>query len=239
MLGTLTKWLKGLRKKSHPAYISTFQVESGTTNQLYVDAGTNATVSWQPSQPTVYEHEREVPKDERIVKKPIEVVADIIAEEPKMNLIDVKQQIRVVKRRIRILQDECNIPTPSDELEALKYLKARLKYQKYADRFRWAITTNAKIKELLAKYKLSDVNFRSYYKNVPMEAIDEIEKFIAACKKVTDAESEFRLIIDDGGTETKKDPIMYASSPFGKWFYVIGAWDKEIMYVDDIIYHGK
>jgi hypothetical protein len=72
-----------------------------------------------------------------------------------------------------------------------------------------------------------------------MEAIDEIEKFIAACKKVTDAESEFRLIIDDGGTETKKDPIMYASSPFGKWFYVIGAWDKEIMYVDDIIYHGK
>jgi len=239
MLGNLVKWIKGLRKKSHPAYISTFQ-DYGTSSQVYMPSSTSVVVneSWGTSQPTVYEKEKELPKDERIVKKPVEVVKDVIAEEPKMNLIDLKKQIRLVERRKRCLEEECKV-TPSDEIEALKYLKARLKYLKYAKLFRWAITTNEKIAELLKTYKLSNVGFRSYFKSVPMEAIDELEKFMNAWKKVSNTEPDLRLIIDDGGTETKKDPILLASSPFGKWFYVLGAWDKEVQYVDDIVYKGK
>ena len=47
------------------------------------------------------------------------------------------------------------------------------------------------------------------------------------------------LIIDDGGKETRKDPILLAKSPFGNWFYVLGAWDKEVQYIDDLIYYNK
>jgi len=61
-----------------------------------------------------------------------------------------------------------------------------------------------------------------------------------------------RLIIDESpdrdekgevksevSRERKKDPILLASSPFGKWFYILGAWDKEVEIVDDLVYHNK
>jgi len=72
-----------------------------------------------------------------------------------------------------------------------------------------------------------------------MEAIDEIENFEKAFAKVSDKDLELSLIIDSDGKEKKKDPILLAHSPFGRWWYVLGVWDREVLYVDDIIYNGK
>jgi hypothetical protein len=72
-----------------------------------------------------------------------------------------------------------------------------------------------------------------------MEAIDELEKFINSYNKVSNITPVLTLIIDEGGKEDKKDPILLAGSPFGKWYYLLGAWDKEVEFVDDLIYHGK
>jgi len=87
------------------------------------------------------------------------------------------------------------------------------------------------------------VDFSSYSKNIPMEAIDELEKFLKEYTKVTDEKDKpiLRLIIDDvpESKERKKDPILLASSPFGRYYYILGAWDKHVEIVDDLIYHGK
>ncbi len=71
------------------------------------------------------------------------------------------------------------------------------------------------------------------------EALEEVDKYIKVCEKVRDDKPVFRLIIDDKGKEMKKDPILLALSPFGKWYHFLGAWDEEVKYVDDIIYNGK
>jgi hypothetical protein len=72
-----------------------------------------------------------------------------------------------------------------------------------------------------------------------MEGIEELEKYAKTYAKVRDDEPCVGLIIDDGGKEQKKDPILIAGSPFGNWFYILGAWDKEVEYIDDLVYHGK
>ena len=85
-----------------------------------------------------------------------------------------------------------------------------------------------------------------------MEAIDELEKFMKEYEKVSPGTKPvLKLIIDDipekapdgkvkgDSIERKKDPILLASSPFGRFFYILGAWDKEVEIVDDLIYHGK
>ena len=176
--------------------------------------------------------------DERKEILPVAVVNDLLTEFPVMILNDLKLQIKSVEKRIKwLLKTNGNV---SDEQRALAYLKARTKWMKYKHLFCWKITTADKIQKLLKEYKLRHVSFSGYSRNVPMEAIDEIEQFALALDKIIpDTSPELMLIIDDGGKETRKDPILLAKSPFGNWFYVLGAWDKEVQYIDDLIYYNK
>jgi hypothetical protein len=170
-------------------------------------------------------------------------VKEILSETPEIDIKNLDEKIKVVKRRITGLKKVLNKDNRigfSDETTALRYLKARKKCAKYISLFKWAITTDTKLRDLCSKYKLRLVSLNGYSRNIPMEAIDEIEQFLEAYNKVEkNVEPEFHLIIDDGGKEDKKDPILLAASPFGKWYYVLGAWDKEVEIVDEIIYKGK
>jgi hypothetical protein len=183
---------------------------------------------------------------ERIKKKPVEVWEELFDETPKIDLTGIDEKIKLVEKRLEYLKF-LNGQT-NDEIIALKYLNARKKFLKYIHLFIWPITTKTKINELCKKYTLEDENFNSYSKCIPMEAIDELEKYIKAWNKIAPKNSKphLGLIIDDSQAsidsplgERKKDPILYAESPFGKWFYVLGAWDKEVECVDEIVYRGK
>lgn len=182
--------------------------------------------------------------DERIEKKPVEVFQEIMGETPKMDVTNIDAQIKLVKRRQEMFKE---LGTPSyDEDEALIFLKARKAGIKQKTNFHWAPTTLSLCNDLVKKYKLAFVDFNSYAKNIPMEAIDELEAFLKEYAKVSDSKPVLKLIIDDApaapdkpSRERKKDPILLASSPFGKYFYILGAWDKEVEIVDGLIYHGK
>lgn len=187
-------------------------------------------------------------KDERIAKKPVEVFQEIILEPtecPQINFEDLEGQIALVERRRRVLREEIGMRGTPDEDEALIFLYSRQKLQKLKGEhaFTWPVTTRDKITKLCKTYKLELVNFRGYYKTVPMEAIDELEKFCKEYERFTDTEPDFKLIIDDApapeerqSRERKKDPILLASSPFGRWYHVLGAWDKEVLVIDELLY---
>jgi len=240
----IKKFVDGLRKnkKNKKLYQtgwigggSELPVDSSTivqTNFLWSADGTNGNMV--PNPPN-----SKVENDKRIDKKPVEVFQEIISEEPKMNLQDLDKQIDMVTRRKEILQSHIGQNSFPDETQALTFLNSRKKYLKFKHLLKWQVTNDSKITELCKKYKVMKVGFSGYYKNVPMEAIDEIEKFSNVHAKITDVMPMFWLIVDDGGKETRKDPILLAQSPFGKWYYVLGAWDKEVEIVDDLIYKGK
>ncbi len=178
-------------------------------------------------------------KDKRIVKKPVEIYEQIISEEPKINLNNLDGQIKLVKERMKVLQQHTRNVDLKHEKIAIGFLKARKKYLKYKDEFKWAITNKDMIDKLCKKYKVKKVSFGNYYRNIPKEGVDEIKKFGEALQNVSNNDPLFELIIDDGGKEEKKDPILLATSPFGNWYYLLGAWDKEILIIDDLIYKGK
>ena len=237
MLG-IKKLLNKLRKNSKKLWVSgsygiepnmPMQMESRINTPIVTDT-TNTFVT--------YDSKRVEYKDERIEKKPIDVVNEILSEMPKINITDLKGQIKVVETRLKTLKKlKANI---YNEETALVYLRARLKLPKYINQFNWKTTNSTLIQELCKKYKVQMVGFGGYARNVPAEAIEEIEKYIKAWELVVkDYEPVFELIIDSGGKEQKKDPILLAKSPFGNWYYVLGAWDKEVEIIDDIIYNGK
>jgi len=194
--------------------------------------------------------EEEESADKRLVKKPVEVVNEILAEVPNFNGSDLKKQIAVITKRIKVLTEQSvNKGELDNEYHALAFLKARQSYAKTGKLFKWTTTNQTKVEELLKKYKLHIVEMSQSgagVKNIPQEAIDEIEKYAAAYAKVVKkGVPEFRLIVDEPTYQEmqkamkKKDPILLALSPFGNWYYILGAWDKEVEYVDDLIYNGK
>lgn len=176
--------------------------------------------------------------DPRIAKKPLEVFEEILSEGPQIDLSNLDEKIAMVKERGDLLKRHLGREAIDEKL-ALGYLQARKKLVNNKKEFTWLITTDEKVKALCEKYQLRVVGFSGYCKNVPTEGLKEMENYIKAWEKVRYDEPEFSLIIDDGGEEEKKDPILLVTSPFGRWYYVLGAWDKEILYVDDIIYHAK
>jgi hypothetical protein len=177
-------------------------------------------------------------KDERIEKKPIEIFEEILIEEPKFEISNLNKQIKMVEERMKVLKDYTRTTNFRDEMIALGYLKARKQFKKTFRLFAWKVTTSDKISALCKKYKVMKVSIESYYRNLPMEAITEIKKFIEVWKKVRKELPIFELIVDQGGKEQKKDPILLAPSPFGNWYYILGAWDKEVEIVDKLVYKG-
>lgn len=178
-------------------------------------------------------------EDIRELKKPVEIFEEIISTSLEIDLTDLDNKIKSVKERIKILKTHLRNDNFVQEESALVYLKARKKYMKYKDLFKWATTNEELINKLCKKYKVRLVGIENYYRNVPKEGVDEIKKYGDAFNKVCDMNPEFKLIIDDGGKEQRKDPILLVSSPFGNWYYVLGAWDKEVEIIDKLIYERK
>lgn len=234
MFTALKKLVKKFRKSNK--YESTFYNEPGVPRMSSGFATMNNATTMYTTLGVSGETQA-APVDAREVKKPVDVFHEILIEQPMIDLVDIDHKIKTVKRRINVLKEQSvNL---SDETEALGYLLARKQYNKVKDLFKWKVTTDEKIKELLSKYKLMQVSFQGYAKNVPNEALDEIEQFAEAYERVSDRQPNLQLIVDYEGPEHKKDPILLARSPFGRWWYVLGAWDKEVEYVDDLIYKGK
>jgi len=229
----LKKWIKDLRKGATKGYTSNYNIQFDTPNMP--TSNQNTLIEWRSDSVV----ESKPIKDERIEKKPVDVFKELLTEDPKMNLFELDKQIKMVQRRKEVLEEHLGQNDHSQETEVLGYLKARKNFAKFGKEFKWPATNQKLIDDLCAKYKVCKVALAPYYRNIPMEAIDEIEKFSEAFSKVAKTKPSFELIIDSGGKEQKKDPILLARSPFGRWYYVLGAWDKEVEIVDDLIYNGK
>jgi len=233
----LTQLIKKLFKKSQPLYQSGWDTNL-TGNFISFDSITGSS-----SQSLVQDTE----KEKRLARKPVEIFKEIICDEPKLDLRDLDSKIKLVEKRKKLFQEELGVMT-HDEDQALIFLKARKKLIKNPHNFKWATTTDKLIASLCKKYLVSKVDFYTYARTLPMEAVKELEKYLKEYKKYSRVKPLLYLIIDDEPPEKskkdipndrKKDPILLASSPFGKWYFILGAWDKEVRIVDALVYRGK
>jgi hypothetical protein len=98
MLKEIQSLIKSLRKKSKKLYRSGFQAAQ-QPQLLIADSGTNVnTVIQRNSTPNI------VQDDKRLEEKPIEIYKEIISEKPIMNLANLDEQIKIVKRRKEVME---------------------------------------------------------------------------------------------------------------------------------------
>lgn len=229
------------KRKSFPLFRSGWDLGSREVRYSELFSFENSTSTSIGGTPSIYIGGGEKGKS-RIAKKPVEIFKEIISETPKFNTSNLDDQIKFVTHRMKVLKEQLNgAMNLSDETQALSFLNARKKFEKNKDLFQWAVATFSGIKSLCEKYEVQFVDCAAYYKTMPTEALEQLEKYGKAYSKVCSDKPILKLIVESGEEkpEVKKDPILLASSPFGRWWYILGAWDKEVEIVDDLIYKGK
>lgn len=184
-----------------------------------------------------------VPKDTRKVVKPKDVIGELNVKKPNLDFTNLDERIKAIRKRIDFMEDDLGIEATEEKI-ALTWLEARKKAVSLGilDEFKWPVTTGEEVRKLLRKYKLEQGSITNYHLAIPAEAIDEMEKYVKLCRKVTKEEVEVFIIADEVEKRDKfrrKDPIIIATSPFGKYFHIIGAWDKEVEILHELFIKNK
>ena len=98
-------------------------------------------------------------------------------------------------------------------------------------------TTDEKIDNLLGKYKLVMKESDLFTPTFPKEAVEIMKKYSEVTKKVTKEKPVFYVIAEDKDFEKKYkklDPILLVQSPFGFFWQILGAWDKEMLLLSEL-----
>lgn len=175
-------------------------------------------------------------KKKRIPIQPIDIIHDFekSVDFPKDKLKEARKDLA---GRIKFMKKTLGTNT-TDEGRALNMINARLKYPKIAHLFIWKTTTVDHIQKLLDKYELDHKDIRSYVRTIPQLAIKTMEIYTKLLTKVTRSKPEFSLIAPTKYFKDPKnntDPILLAMSPFGNFYYILTAWDKEISMVSELL----
>lgn len=153
----------------------------------------------------------------------------------------INLKIKSFEEKLKLLKSserdmENGVREVSSVLIRFENRKKYSKHEKFYSEFPY--TTTAKISDLLKKQnhlKLGTVE--QFVAEIPDEAINIINKYTEETKALCWKRPLFYIIAnkkDFEKTETRKDPILLAQSPFGHFWQILGAWDKEMLFLDDL-----
>ena len=173
------------------------------------------------------------PKDLRKMREPKDVMHELETS-VSISLADIDILLKKMKARKLFVEKELKIQ-PNNEMRVIEILEARKKYPKVAHLFKWKTTVDSKIKMLTACYMLKHREIGRYIKDIPEMAISVMEDYTDLYKKVNKKGTpEFSIIAPDSHFKSD-DPILLAKSPFGEYYYILCAWDKEINLVNELL----
>jgi hypothetical protein len=73
--------------------------------------------------------------------------------------------------------------------------------------------------------------------SLPKEATDTIKNYTRKTSELCGKQPIFYIIADRKDfekTNKRKDPILLAQSPFGHWWQILGAWDEEMILLEEL-----
>ena len=151
--------------------------------------------------------------------------------------------------KIAILKDKADLVSQTYAKRELNDLISRLECRKklneidtrkttFNSYFRqFDTTTDAKIEILLKKYDLVMKPADIFIPEFPANAVEIMKAFTSKVKKITGKKPVYYVIATDESFEKayeKRDPILLAQSPFGFYYYILGAWDYEMVYLPEL-----
>lgn len=175
------------------------------------------------------------PDEERKSATPVSVLSELECVPTPFTLVDLDEKISLFNSKSKVTSQRY----AKSQIEGFtKRLKNRKKYTEHKDFFeRFKNTTDESIDALLKKYKLEINTSDIFVPSFPKEAIQVMEEYTEQTKKVSGEEPVFYVIAEEKDFTKKReklDPILLVQSPFGFYWQILGAWDKEMLLLSEL-----
>lgn len=157
-----------------------------------------------------------------------------------MDPVYVDKQIADFKEKLGMMKDPKYDYRGSNEIGSiLLRMENRKKYEGVRGTFeKFPYTTNKRIESVLKNHDYLQMGEVSQFlADMPAEATDAMKEYNLATTKLCEKKAVFYIIADKKDfkkTNSRRDPILLAQSPFGHFWQIIGAWDDEMLFLDEL-----
>jgi len=186
---------------------------------------------------------RSKPKDQRVEIKPINILNEIETVPTNWSLENLDDKIHVLKNKLSLIQSSNTAKREiTTVIDCLSNRKKYLTKDKSGNTFKsffskFDTSTEEKIQEVLKKYKLVFKPSDIFIPELPKEAIDTMVIYSEKVNELCGKKVSFMIIAEENHFKMayeKRDPILLAQSPFGFFYYILGAWDKELVILSEL-----
>jgi len=171
----------------------------------------------------------------RIKIKPIDVLNQLETVPTPFNLNNLDDKIAILRDKEKLIINHYAKREITGLIERLENRKKFEEFRVFFDRFQ--NTTDEKIAILLEKYALEMHPSDIFIPEFPDEAVAIIKEYTEQTEKLCGKKPVFFVIAEEHLFQKaygKRDPILLAQSPFGFYWQILGAWDKEMLLLGEL-----
>lgn len=153
----------------------------------------------------------------------------------------VDEQLDIFREKLNLIKSEEYDMSRgvNDVASIVMRLENRKKYATQKDFFeQFPYTTTSRVDSIVKKHdylKLGQV--AQFVADMPKEAVQTMKDYNKATTAISGKQAVYYIIADKKDfekTQQRRDPILLAQSPFGHVWQILGAWDKEMMFLEEL-----
>lgn len=172
---------------------------------------------------------------QKIAVKPKDVLAELETIPTPWTLSNLDDKIEVLKYKRDLITQHYSKREVEGLIERLENRKKWGKFKNFFSEFQ--NTTDEKIDKLLEKYDLVMKTSDLFVPEFPDDAIAVMKKYTDNMQKLCKKKPVFYVIAEPDKFKKayeKRDPILLVQSPFGFYWQILGAWDKEMILLSEL-----
>jgi hypothetical protein len=174
-------------------------------------------------------------KPTKIAVKPIDVVNELETIPTPWTLSNLDNKIEILEYKRDLITQKYSRREVEGMIERLQNRKQWEKFKKFFDGYQ--NTTDEKIDNLLERYDLVMNTSDLFVPEFPDVAIQTMKSYTNNMMKLCKKKPVFYVIAEPDKFRKayeKRDPILLVQSPFGFYWQILGAWDKEMMLLSEL-----
>ena len=172
----------------------------------------------------------------KLTLKPIDVWKELETIPAPVTLENLEEKIAVLNMKKDFIKG--NRYAKKEVIDMITRLENRRQYDEFKEYFeQYDNTTTDKINALVNKYELVLRTSDLFIPKFPKEAMDIMTSYKANVKKLCKKSPVFYVIAEKemfNDEYKRNDPILLVQSPFGIYWQILGAWDKELVLLEEL-----
>ena len=174
-------------------------------------------------------------KKYKIKVKPIDVLNELEVIPTPFSLEKLDEKIGIMKMKSDLITQVHSKREVKALIERLNNRKKYTKNKAFFDKFQ--NTNDEKIDNLLNKYDLVMKESDIFIPEFPNDAITVMKEYTDMVNSICKKKPIFYVIAEQSlfrKAYEKRDPILLVQSPFGFYWQILGAWDKEMLLLGEL-----